>query len=712
MREKENKKREFYVYRVTKEENTNNEQKEDYIISSHYGKQQNIIRNENVGYHRDPSTYDVIRPNVAVDSSKFINQSKKTKKEEINDDFDMVDPFFSDNKEPENSFIDVSPFDNIGSSTTDDSPENSEIFATRCQKTPDVRGEYIPVSEENNASIEDLPEDFFNDYREEDENVEEPEIIKIEPETIKEEPIVVKKNIEIEKPKVSANPKLESISSKRNPIVDIHAPKVTKYIPPKLDLLTRGGKEENENTEEAERQKAVINQTLKDSGIDAEVVDYIFGPTVTQFMIKVGPRVNVNSIKNCEANLAMYLEAERILIQTPIPGKPYAGVEVPKKKELRHIVHLGDILASKEYKENKCKIPIVIGRDNYGIPLICDIAEMPHCLIAGTTKSGKSVCINTIILSLLYRFNPRDLRLVLVDPKRIELTRYEDIPHLAMPIITDRETDFPACIGWIHEEMERRYEVFQYYGEHDFNELNKHLVEEKKQKLPYLVVIIDEFGDWFATIDQVVAKQIQSIAAKARAAGIHVILATQRPTNESISGDIKANFDTRIAFKVPSFADSKVILNGSGAEKLEGYGDMLIKYAGGVEKRLQGAFVGNQDIRKVISFLRENNTCNYIITLEELRQSTTSRQLAQNGSHTTGIDDPRFEEVAYYIVRNKNASNNSLTREFSMGFNRVNDILIALEQLGVLSQAVKGKQREVLVNELELEEILTNHDKF
>ena len=220
-------------------------------------------------------------------------------------------------------------------------------------------------------------------------------------------------------------------------------------------------------------------------------------------------------------------------------------------------------------------------------------------------------------------------------------------------------------------------------------------------------MIIDEFGDWFIGAESDVTEKIQKIAAKARAAGIHVILATQRPTNDSISGNIKSNFDTRIAFKVSNNVDSRVILDKSGAERLEGRGDMLIKYAGSLEKRLQGAYVDNNDIRQIVSFLRENNTCNYMVTMEELHQSTAERQVASSSSSTTsGIDDPKFAEVAYYIVRNNNASNNSLGKIFNMGFNRVDKILVALEELGVLSKSVRGKQREVLVDELEPEELL------
>lgn len=666
------KKREFYVFRVTRQEEElpQEEKKEEkFIISPHYGKQPDKTENERMGYHRDPSTYNFIRPNKGLNKEYYDRYRQelmgKTNSENIKEEY------------------------------------QEEIVPEIKEEIPETRGFY--VEEDQNATIEDLPMEFFNDYEETPhDDYEEIPHKDYESPIIKKEPVV-----SMPRPRISTNPNLEKVEEKRTPTVEIKAPKVSKYIPPKLEFLTVTSGSGQDDKNEAEHQKEVINQTLKDFNIKAEVVDYVFGPTVTQFMVNVAPGVNVNVINNCASNLAMCLEAERIRIQTPIPGKRYAGIEVPKSEKYRNIVHLGDILKSKEFKDTKCKIPVVVGKDNYGIPMICDIAEMPHCLVAGTTKSGKSVCLNTFILSLLYHFSPRDLRFVLMDPKRIELTPYEEIPHLAMPVISDKE-DFPSALGWVYEEMERRYKTFEAYGERDFKEFNKRLMEEKKQKLPYIVMIIDEFGDWFAGASIEVEDMIQKIAAKARAAGIHVILATQRPSKDVIKGSIKANFDTRIAFKVSSFEDSKVILGNGGAEKLEGYGDMLIKYAGRIEKRLQGAFVDNNDLKKVINFLKENNKCDYIVTKEEIKQSTTSRQMAQNigVSKTSGLDDERFEEVAYYVVRNKNASNNALLREFGMGFNRVNDILMALEKLGVLGPAIKGKQRDVLVDEYELESIL------
>ena len=362
------------------------------------------------------------------------------------------------------------------------------------------------------------------------------------------------------------------------------------------------------------------------------------------------------------------------------------------------------MLSSKEFKESSFYLPIAVGQDNYGTNIYADIVEMPHALVAGTTKSGKSVCLNVIILSLLYRFSPDELQLILIDPKRIELGLYEGIPHLVMPVITDPEY-FPFCLSWIVEEMERRYLIFEEYGDHNLQDLNRTLEEMGKPKIPYIVTIMDEFSDWIIEAGAEAENMLQKIAQKARAAGIHIILAAQRPSKDVIKGSIKANFDTRFAFKVSSFDDARVILGGSGAENLEGRGDMLLRYAGQSDKRLQGAFVSSGDIKRIINYLKENNTVDYLVTKEELKQSTTQRKVEYKGQ---GRTDPCFEEVAYYIVRNNVGSNNQIMQQFGMGFNRVTDIFNALEELGVVSKVVKGKPREVLVDEYQLTEILEN----
>ena len=685
MANNENRKREFYVYQVVREEENKVEKKDDekYIISPRSGRQPIKKIPDGMGYHKDTSSYDFVRPTHGLAKEVYDELRKELNGDYLEDEYEETNVVTTHTDKVEA---------NVDYSTVDS-------FENRLPKNvTDARGDYV-IEEEYIAKVDDII------VEEAEEVVTKSDEVIIEEDIIEESKEVKKPTVKLPSPKVSVNPKYDELEEKRATNIKIPSAKVVKYIPPKIDMLTIGSGFGDDDKTEAERQKRIINQTLADANIKAEVVDYIFGPTVTQFMISVKPGVNVNIIKSCESNLAMYLEAERIRIQTPIPGKPFAGIEVPKREKYRHIVHLGDIISSKEFRETKYKIPVVVGKDNSGMSMICDIAEMPHCLVAGTTKSGKSVCLNTFIISLLYHFSPRDLRFVLMDPKRLEFGPYEGIPHLAMPVITDKD-DFPGALSWVYEEMERRYKIFETYGVRDFDRLNKKLVEDKKAKLPYLIMICDEFGDWFSGATPEVEDQIQKIAAKARAAGIHVVLAAQRPSKDVIKGTIKANFDTRLAFRVSSFEDSKIILGNGGAEKLEGYGDVLIKYAGKIERRLQGAYVDSEEIYRIIDFLKENNKCDYLVTKEELAQSSTSRQLGQNTGRSDGMEDEKFEEVAYYIVRNQNSSANAIAQDFNMGYNRANSILVALEKLGVVSSVVRGKQREVLVNEVELEMIL------
>lgn len=672
MKKRSNRRSEFYVYKVVRQEDEVIKQAEDnnspqivddvntgtnYIISPHFGRQEIKTKYESMGYHRDPSSYDFIRgdKNLRKDIYKKHVENNLNKEMPVKEEVKEVEPVLQNNYEDEYDF------------------------------------DYS--FEEQQNTIDDIPEDVFSyDYHS--------EIRKFSGQPAKKEP----------------TPKAEKVVPVKEAAVEVApskavnvGPKVTKYTGPKLDFLSHSTESSNENVAEAERQKAVINRTFQESGIRASVSEYIFGPTVTQFFIKVEPGVNVRSIQSVESNLTMYLEAESIRLQIPIPGKPFAGIEVPKKRENRKIVHLGDLLDCNQFKNSDMALPIAVGQDNYGTTMYIDIAEMPHCLIAGTTKSGKSVSLNAFLLSLIYKFSPRELRLVLIDPKRIELGTYEGIPHLAMPVITEQD-DFLPAVTWVFEEMERRYNVFQDYDVLTIVELNKVLVEQRKPKLPYIVMIMDEFSDWITSAGIEVENMLQRIAQKARAAGIHVILAAQRPSKNVIKGDIKANFDTRLAFRVSSFDDAKIILGSGGAEKLEGYGDMLIRYAGRAERRLQGAFVSNSDVKKVVNFLKTNNRLEYIVTKEELRQSAASRNTGSSTSvaKNLGVNDELFDEIAYYVVRNQNASVNSISRQFNTGFNRMNDIFLGLEELGIVSRSVKGKSREVLVTELELEEILEN----
>jgi S-DNA-T family DNA segregation ATPase FtsK/SpoIIIE len=328
---------------------------------------------------------------------------------------------------------------------------------------------------------------------------------------------------------------------------------------------------------------------------------------------------------------------------------------------------------------------------------------MPHGLIAGMTGSGKSVCINSVLISLLYKNTPEELRLILIDPKMVELAAYDEIPHLATPVITDTKMA-AAALRWVVEEMENRFNTFKSYRVRDIKSYNELMMRERQTLMPRIVIIIDELADLMIVAASEVESNIQRITQKARAAGIHLIVATQRPSTDIIRGSIKNNIPVRIAFKVASAVDSVTILDHGGADKLLGLGDML--YSSGIsEQRLQGAFVTDKEINRVTAYLRQNGTVNYLFTEEQLQKEV----IAQETGGT--FNDEMFEEVARYVVENNNASNNRLTQVFNMGFNRTNDMLNEMERVGIVSGTVRGKQREVLVTLEELEEILEKRQK-
>ena len=682
--------REFYIYRVIRDGKmyddneterktiTKNQKETDSSSKSIHKK--TISYAESVGYREDPKRYDNLRPKKSEDKPEL-------KENQI---IDFVEPPREDKT--------------IGYYDAGVIFENEDNIEENDNKIEDNFDDIaLQVDEIYQENFDDNNEEMQYDSHMYDDVVEEEQTYKNvnKPQFYKEEE--KKTTNQFINNKKTAN---ETVNSK----VVVTSRRKTKYIAPSIDLLTKSDAKNADNIEEAENQKEIINNTFREAGIRARVERFIFGPTVTQFLITIEKGANVKDVRKVESNLLMYLQCESIRIQTPIPGKPFAGIEVPKKYENRRTVFLGDMIASKEFKNLDYEVPVAVGQDNYGIYHYIDLVEMPHGLIAGTTKSGKSVCLNTFLLSLIYRFTPNELRLVLIDPKRIELGIYEGIPHLAMPVIVDQE-DFQSALGWVYDEMERSYKEFELYDEHNIVDYNNIRKENKESTMPHIIVMMDEFSDWFSDANSEIELYMQKLAAKARAAGINIILATQRPSKDVIKGTIKANFDTRIAFRVSSFEDAKVILGYGGAEKLEGKGDMLIRYAGRSEQRLQGAFVPNIDIKKVTRFLKDNNTCEYLVTKEEIHQSTISRQTSGGTTmKAMGRNDERFEEIAFYVVRNKNASINQLTQIFNMGFNRVNDIFLALEEMGVLSPGVKGKQREVLIDEFQLRDLLEQED--
>ena len=599
---------------------------------------------ENVGYHLDPSRYDSLR-------------TYKPKKEVAEEEYE------------ENQEEVVVP--EVVESSEDD------YYSA-------LADEYIEHSED---------ETIINDVISVEES-DEPEVIIEEVE----QPVVVK-NEHTNEPVVSNLPQTPKSKVTRK----------KKYIAPSLDLLNKGDGTNEKDVKLAEEQKAKINEILEKYGIKAHVAKYIFGPTVIMYLIELESlSEDVKSIRKIEDNLAMYLACSNIRILTPIPNMRYAGIEIPKPVDSRSIVYLRDLISTKEFINSKYALPVAVGMNSFGEKIYADIGDMPHGLCAGETKSGKSVCLNTIILSLIYHFSSDDVRIMLLDPKTVEFSKYSDIPHLAMPVIIDKNYFEPAVI-WLTDEMERRYQKLNKYGAVELSELNEELVSQGLPKEPYIVMIMDEFNDWFMDASSTVDDCITKLMQKARAAGIHIILATQLPSADVIKGAIKANIPTRLAFKVSSFADSSVILGQSAAEKLEGKGDMILRYPGKGDIRLQGALVTNKEIKSVVEYLRDNYEVNYIVTLEELQQSSVSRGPGNGSSDPNlGRNDEKFVEVCYFVVRNQNASVNQLQKTFGTSFNRMDNMFRDMQALGIVSGTQQGTKRKVLVTELELEEILNN----
>ncbi|HHZ12236.1 MAG TPA: DUF87 domain-containing protein, partial [Acholeplasmataceae bacterium] len=364
-------------------------------------------------------------------------------------------------------------------------------------------------------------------------------------------------------------------------------------------------------------------------------------------------------------------------------------------------VFFGDLISRPEFLEDGNPLNVALGIDIGGDFITLDITQMPHALIAGTTGSGKSVCIHTIINSILYKSTPDQVRLILIDPKLIEFTSYEDIPHLATPVINDPKLATTA-LKWAVDEMQNRYELFKTCKKRDIMTYNEYAKSEPGlRELPYIVVIIDELADLMFVASSSVEEYIQRLAQKARAAGIHLIMATQRPSTDIIKGPIKANIQTRIAFAVNSQVDSMTILDKSGADKLLGKGDML--YSDGVnEIRVQGAYISLEEITAVTDYIKENNDTDFLFSKEDL----TEKMMYEEEVGGDPRNDEYFEVIARYVVENNSASINRIQKRFGIGFNRAQNIMFGLEELGIVSEGVAGKPRTVLVTMEELEDIL------
>jgi S-DNA-T family DNA segregation ATPase FtsK/SpoIIIE len=470
-------------------------------------------------------------------------------------------------------------------------------------------------------------------------------------------------------------------------------PKQT-YLYPDVSLFEKSDNDLTEKPEWLMTQVDQLNTTLLDFNIEGQVIDSKKGPTVTRHEIALEPGVNVKKILNIQDNITMSLAATAVRIEAPIPGKPFVGVEVPNVE--KDMVRFGNIVDDPQFLDSNKPLQVALGMDIDGSHVYANIESMPHGLIAGATNSGKSVCVNTILVSLLLKNSPNDLRLILIDPKMVELAPYNDLPHLITPVITDSKVASQA-LNWAVEEMERRFMIFASSRARNLQSYNENIAQGivEGDKMPRIVIIIDELADLIMAASKEVEDSIQRLTQKARAAGIHLIVATQRPTTDVIKGTIKSNIPVRIAFKVASFVDSTTILDGAGAEALLGRGDMLLKISD-APVRLQGAYISDDEIYEVTSMIKAQQDTNYVFGHEELKRKIEK---------VSSLDE-LFPDVARFVVEQQSCSMNSIQKQFGIGFNRAQDIVKSLIDTGIVEDAQGTKAKEVMVSLYDLEDVL------
>ena len=477
------------------------------------------------------------------------------------------------------------------------------------------------------------------------------------------------------------------------------------YEYPPINLLSKNTKKANKAGARALADTAAkLQKTLYSFGVSAKVEDVSVGPAITRYELKPAEGVRVSKIANLADDIALNLAAETIRIEAPIPGKQAVGIEVPNKE--KEAVHLRDVVETEEFANNKSKLSVALGKDVAGQVVIADIAKMPHVLIAGSTGSGKSVCINTIITSIIYNAKPSEVKMVMVDPKVVELSVYNGIPHLLIPVVTDPRKAAGA-LAWAVQEMDDRYNKFATKGVRDLKGYNAAMEKEGEGgKLPQIIIIIDELADLMMVAAKDVEDAICRLAQKARAAGMHLVIATQRPSVDVITGLIKANVPSRIAFAVSSQVDSRTILDMVGAEKLLGKGDMLFAPAGSSKPtRIQGAFVSDDEVEKIVDFVKANGTATYSeAILESIENSNKSdKELAEDANDDD--TDPFLMEAMDVVVETGQASTSFIQRKFKVGYARAGRIIDQLEERGVISGYQGSKPRQVLMTKERLEEL-------
>lgn len=521
-----------------------------------------------------------------------------------------------------------------------------------------------------------------------------------------EEELISRENNEVDDKVVITN--INEITTKEAPMTHIEEVSYTEdkvkenadYVLPPLDLLV-GSKNRGkiDSTEFITKNNKILEQVFNDFGIVGKVKEVHVGPTVTQYEIELKAGTKVNKILSINREIALALAAKDVRIQAPIPGKSTIGIEIPNPKTSE--VKMKDILAGIPKKLDSSKLLAPLGLDIMGNIQYFEINKAPHMLIAGATGSGKSVCINNIITSILMRAKPNEVKMILVDPKKVELNCYEGVPHLMRPVVTDPKKASVA-LQKVCSIMEDRYEMFANSGTRNITSYNEYVEKNKSrkpelEKLPYILVIIDELADLMMVASKEVEESIMRITQLARAAGIHLIVATQRPSTDVITGLIKSNIPTRISFMVSSFVDSRTILDMGGAEKLLGKGDMLFLPPGEPSPiRIQGSFVSDEEIERVVEFVRRSGEPKYDESMVNLEKSPDEEKKELEGASKMDDDDPLYNEIVEFAVRTGKISASLIQRKYRLGYNRAARIIDLLEERGIIGPQNGSKPREVL----------------
>jgi S-DNA-T family DNA segregation ATPase FtsK/SpoIIIE len=540
--------------------------------------------------------------------------------------------------------------------------------------------------------------------------------------------------VELKKAETRVPPRIEPKVEKVEPSVRVEKEKQTKLfvgepnseLPP-LSLLDPPKPSARQYSEESlNAMSRLVEMKLADFGVQAQVMEVHPGPVITLFELDLAAGTKASKVSGLAKDLARALSTISVRVVENIPGKAYIGLEIPN--EIRDIVYLSEVLQSEVYDHSKSVLTLTLGKDIAGGPTVADLARMPHLLVAGTTGSGKSVGVNAMVLSLLYKARPDQVRLIMIDPKMLELSVYEGIPHLLAPVVTDM-SEAANALRWCVAEMERRYKLMAALGVRNIGGFNKKIDEGAKSgspvkdpffepdpvalldeeaevpeapeldKMPYIVVIVDEFADMFMVVGKKVEELIARLAQKARAAGIHLILATQRPSVDVITGLIKANIPTRIAFQVSSRVDSRTILDQMGAEHLLGHGDMLYLPPGtSIPKRVHGAFVSDQEVHRVVDFIKQHGQAEY---LDEILQEP-SEAIPGLSAEAAGVSDdvedsdPLFDEAVRIVTDTRRASISGVQRRLKIGYNRAARMIEEMERIGIVSAAESNGNRTVL----------------